>query len=209
MFTAEDKPFVLAILANPAELTAWLVYADWLDEHGNATHAEFLRLMARRGQLQNTDLEWYTVEERLQELRAELDPVWVEIFDRPKIENCGAAFRFQCPKQWENLKVTGDPTVRHCDACDKSVHYCHTLPEAQSHARQGHCVAVQLGVLRYPDDLKPRYPDETFEDAPIAMGDFDADYYPSLPEWATMPAPPTPLTTATAPEPRRPWWKFW
>ena len=28
---------------------------------------------------------------------------------RPKIENCGHAFRFECPKQWENLKVTGDP----------------------------------------------------------------------------------------------------
>ncbi len=190
MFTPEDKAFILKILSNPAELTAWLVYADWLDEHDNTLQAEFLRLMAQRGQLSNTDLEWYTVEDRLQELRAILEPVWVEVFDRPKIENCETAFRFQCPKQWENLKITGDPSVRHCDACDRKVHYCHTLPEAQSHARQGHCVAVQLGVLRYPDDLKPRVREDSEElDEVMALG-------------MMMPYPePEP--------PRRPWWKFW
>ena len=200
MFTAEDISFIRAILANPSELTAWLVYADWLDEHENRAQAEFLRLMARRGQLRNTDVEWYTVEERLEELRTNLKPVWVEVFDRPKVENCNAAFRFQCPKQWENLKVTGEPTVRHCDACDRPVHYCHTLPEAQHHARAGHCVAVQLGVLRYPDDLKPigSGPDDIEADniegagveAPDNIIGFFDPYY-------TPPAPP------------RPWWKFW
>lgn len=187
MFTTEDKGFIRAILANPAELTAWLVYADWLDEHDNPIHAEFLRLMGRRGIFRNTELEYYTVEERLQELRAILDPNWVTVFDRPKIENCEAAFRFVCPKQWENLKVTGiDPTVRHCDACNKKVHYCRTQPEAQAHARQGHCVAVQLGVLRYPDDLKPvREGVEELED--VLMG----------------------MMVDPEPEPRRPWWKFW
>jgi uncharacterized protein (TIGR02996 family) len=188
MFTVEDRAFIRAILANPAELTAWLVYADWLDEHDNPIHAEFLRLMARRGQLRNTDLEYYAVEERLQELRATLDQNWVTTFDRPKIENCEAAFRFVCPKQWEKLKVTGDPAVRHCDACNKKVHYCHTLPEAQSHARQGHCVAVQLGVLRYPDDLKPRQREELDN-----LDDVDV----------------IGLMTDPEPEPRRPWWKFW
>ena len=185
MFTTDDKAFIRAILANPAELTGWLVYADWLDEHDNPAQAEFLRLMARRGQLRNTDPEKYTVEERLRELRAALEPVWVEVFDRPKIENCDAVFRFKCPNLWESLKVTGDPTVRHCAACEKKVHYCHTLPEAQSHARRGNCVAVQLGVLRFPDDLKPRERDE-FEYITLGM--------PALPE----PQPP-----------RRPWWKFW
>jgi uncharacterized protein (TIGR02996 family) len=191
MFAADDWAFIRTILANPAELTAWLVYADWLDEHDNPFHAEFLRLMARRGQLRNTDPEWYTVEERLHELRAVLPRPWVIVFDRSKVENCEAAFRFKCPKQWENLKVTGDPTVRHCDACEKKVYYCDTLPEAQSHARQGHCVAVQLGVLRYPDDLKPRprlEADEVIElDDEMVLG------LMALPE----------------PEPRRPWWQFW
>lgn len=183
MFTAEDRTFIRAILSNPAELTAWLVYADWLDEHDNPLQAEFLRLMARRGQLNNTQPEWYTVEERLQELRGTLERVWVEVFDRPKIENCSQRFQFQCPKQWEQLKVTRDPAVRHCDACGEDVHYCHTLPDAQAHARQGHCVAVQLGVLRYPDDLA-RHEEDEFDHI---VGMF---------------LPPEPA-------PRRPWWKFW
>ena len=187
MFTPEDWAFIRTILSNPAELSAWLVYADWLEEHDNPDHAEFLRVMARRGELQNTQPEWYTVEARLAELRAALAPVWVEVFDRPKIENCqmSPAFRFKCPKQWEALKVTGEPAVRHCDACDENVHYCHTLKEAQAHARQGHCVAVQLGVLRYPDDLKPLKQEETME----LLG-------------LLLPAP-------EPPPPRRPWWKFW
>jgi len=127
MFTTEDRAFIRGILSNPGELSAWLVYADWLDEHDNPFQAEFLRLMARRGQLSNTELEWYTVEARLEELRGTLDAVWVEVFDRPKIENCAPTFKFQCPKQWESLTVTGDPTVRHCGACDKDVYYCHPI----------------------------------------------------------------------------------
>src|SRR4051812_24620084 len=115
MFTVEDKAFIRAILASPGELTAWVVYADWLDEHDNPLHAEYLRLVARRGQLANTESEWYTVEEQLRELRTVLDPKWVGFFDRPAIENCDAAFRFKCPKQWENLKATTDLAVRHCD----------------------------------------------------------------------------------------------
>jgi uncharacterized protein (TIGR02996 family) len=199
MFTVEDKSFIIKILSNPAELTAWLVYADWLDEHGNVEHAEYLRLMARRGQISNTELEYYEVEARLEALRATLDPNWVVVFDRPKIENCDAAFRFRCPKQWESLKITGDPAVRHCDACDKKVHYCRTLPEAQAHARQGDCVAVQLGVLRYPGDLKPP-PEEELEDE-MVMGDFapHIDAFPDGPGLYDEPTPP----------PRRPWWKFW
>ncbi len=196
MFTVEDRAFIRAILSNPGELTAWLVYADWLDEHENALQAEFLRLMARRGQLRNTEPEWYPVEERLQELRAVLEPVWVEVFDRPKIENCQVpvAFKFRCPKQWENLMVTGDPAVRHCAACRENVHYCHMLEDAQSHARQGHCVAVQLGVLRYPGDL-----DTTANAAhEMLMGMFEPTTDEVLAWMAAHPEPP-----------RRPWWKFW
>jgi uncharacterized protein (TIGR02996 family) len=194
MFTPEDRVFIRTILANPAELTAWLVYADWLDEHNNPLHAEFLRLEVRRSQLSNTEVDWYTAEERLKELRAAINPHWVAVFDRPKIENCDAAFRFRCPKQWENLKVTGDPAVRHCDACEKKVFFCRTLPEAQDHARRGNCVAVQLDVLRYPDDLKPRAADVATDllAAEAAQDDLLLG-----------------MLVPGEPEPPPPWWKFW
>ncbi len=43
-FTDEDQVFIRAIMTNPAELTAWLVYADWLDEHDDPLRAGYLRL---------------------------------------------------------------------------------------------------------------------------------------------------------------------
>ena len=190
MFTVEDKAFIRTILADPAELTSWVVYADWLDEHDNPLHAEFLRLEVRRGELRDTDPEWRGVEERLRELRAALNPNWVAFFDRPAIESCDAAFQFQCPKQWENLKLTPDFAVRHCDACEKKVYFCRTLPEAQGHVRQGHCVAVQLDVFRFPGDLQPPAPRAEADDPIMVMG------------LMRLPAPPPPPQ-------RRPWWKFW
>ncbi len=185
MFTVEDRAFIRTILSNPAELSAWLVYADWLDEHDDP-RAEFLRLEVRRGQHLNTDSEWGMVESRLRELRESLEPDWVSIFDRPKIENCEDDFETHCPKQWESLEATADNAVRRCGRCKKFVYYCRTLPEAQNHARQGHRVAIQLGVLRYPDDLSPEETVGTDEEIIARLSE----------ERAML-------------ERRRPWWKFW
>ncbi|HJZ60212.1 MAG TPA: TIGR02996 domain-containing protein [Gemmataceae bacterium] len=38
------EPFLAAICATPDDDTARLVYADWLDEHGDPDRAEFIRL---------------------------------------------------------------------------------------------------------------------------------------------------------------------
>lgn len=189
-FTDEDEPFLRAILSNPGELTAWLVYADWLDEHDDP-RADFIRLEVRRGQLRPTDAEWAHTELRLRELRSRFDPKWLAVFDRPRIENCDEAFAFKCPKQWEQLQATADNAVRYCSGCKKLVYYCDTLDDAQDHARQGHCVAVQLGVRRYPRDLEP----EIAQTAQTMMvGMINADHH----------------RRASQPEPqRRPWWKFW
>jgi uncharacterized protein (TIGR02996 family) len=183
-FTDEDKAFLRAILANPAELTSWLVYADWLDEHDDP-RAEFIRLEVRRLDPNISQTERFGVIGQLEDVRAKLDPDWVAIFDRPRIENCDELFAFKCPKQWEKLQGTDDPLVRHCDACKKNVYYCHDIREAYGHARQGDCVAVALGVLRYPRDLKR-----------------DPDSHEVVTAGIMIPV--------SEPEPpRRPWWKFW
>jgi uncharacterized protein (TIGR02996 family) len=36
-----------AVAASPADDAPRLIYADWLDEHGEADHAEFIRLQVR------------------------------------------------------------------------------------------------------------------------------------------------------------------
>lgn len=172
------------------------MYADYLDEHGNHEHAEFLRLEARRGPSRNTEPAWHAAEERLKELRAALNPNWVAVFDRPPIENCDPAFLFKCPKRWEQLRVLDHPDVRRCDACGQNVHFCHTLADARDHARRGDCVAVRLDVPRRPGDLDPS----------------GAADYELLFDGAVRVTMGIMYRTEPEPEPsapRRPWWKFW
>ncbi|MCI0701325.1 MAG: TIGR02996 domain-containing protein [Planctomycetia bacterium] len=45
---SDEAAFLRAIQANPADSTAKLVYADWLDEHGEQERAEYVRDFARR-----------------------------------------------------------------------------------------------------------------------------------------------------------------
>lgn len=42
---------VRAIIENPEDDSPRLVYADWLDEHGGAARAEFIRLQCELGRL--------------------------------------------------------------------------------------------------------------------------------------------------------------
>lgn len=42
--TTEEQGFLAAIRANPADDTARLVYADWLQENGQEARAEFIRV---------------------------------------------------------------------------------------------------------------------------------------------------------------------
>jgi uncharacterized protein (TIGR02996 family) len=46
---SDEAAFLAALKANPADDTARLVYADWLDEHDEPRKAEYLRLAAELG----------------------------------------------------------------------------------------------------------------------------------------------------------------
>ena len=118
-------------------------------------------------------------------MRPTLDPNWVAIFDRPRIENCDELFASKCSKKWEQLAGTDDPSVRHCPTCGKDVFYCHSLEDASFRALFGDCVAVATGVNRFPGDLPGDWPDAAGPPL-LLLGR------------PTVPHPP-----------RRPWWKFW
>jgi uncharacterized protein (TIGR02996 family) len=51
----EDEAFLRAILEDPADDGVRLIYADWLEEHGQAERAEFLRLQCAR---RDTARQW-------------------------------------------------------------------------------------------------------------------------------------------------------
>ena len=69
----EEAGFISAMLADPADRTVLLVYADWLDER-NDPRGEYLRLLAvaeaERGRL-------VVLRGRLAELHRQLDSAWV------------------------------------------------------------------------------------------------------------------------------------
>jgi uncharacterized protein (TIGR02996 family) len=165
----DDANFLAQLEANPTDDAARLVYADWLEEQGDASsavRAEFLRLTARLATAKTVKSK--TLRKRLQELAAGLDTDWLGVVSRLPIENCqgkreksgggsfriaGVSFEYLCDRRWEDLAPTDDQAVRFCDACQHSVHYCATITEAREHAWERHCIAVDLGVIRRENDL--------------------------------------------------------
>jgi uncharacterized protein (TIGR02996 family) len=79
----EDAAFIKTILASPADDAARLIYADWLEERGDA-RGEYLRvelqLASTRSQRKARSLR-----KRLQELRAVIKPAWLATFDQPGV----------------------------------------------------------------------------------------------------------------------------
>src|SRR5262245_33019739 len=162
----DEDDFLRKLLENPADVTR-LVYADWLDERGDEqskTKSLFLRLTARlTAEAGNTELA-----AELQQLATELNKEWLAVVSRLKVENCpvakakddsdealhGIRFKTVCDRRWDELTATDDDAVRFCEGCQKHVYYCDTIRDARSHAFAGHCVAVNLGVIRREGDLE-------------------------------------------------------
>ena len=167
----DEDDFLRALSQNPSDDALRMIYADWLDELGDEESrkkAQFLRVTVRlMGPIQRVG--WRSARRKeLHELAQSLPGAWLAVVGRLRIENCeraavreglarqGFVFNVVCDKRWDELTATDAPTVRHCDACDRSVHYCDTIDEARTHARRGECVAVNLGVIRQPRDLEKR-----------------------------------------------------
>jgi uncharacterized protein (TIGR02996 family) len=53
--TQHDAAFLEAIADNPDDDTPRLVYADWLDDHGDAHRAEFIRVQCELARLPAED----------------------------------------------------------------------------------------------------------------------------------------------------------
>jgi uncharacterized protein (TIGR02996 family) len=152
-FTAEDKAFLRAILENPQDATARLVYADWLDDHSDP-RGTYLRVeMDLQAQTDPQCDRAVALCEWLANLKRDIDPFWLACFDRPPIEGCEQRFSFLCPRKWEQLQTTDVAEIRYCTGCQQNVYYCNTIQEAQEHARCGECVAISLTVLRKPEDV--------------------------------------------------------
>jgi uncharacterized protein (TIGR02996 family) len=68
--------FLEDIRRNPDDDTPRLIFADWLDENGDAARAEFIRLQCRLAQLAEDDPERAALERREEELLSAHEQVW-------------------------------------------------------------------------------------------------------------------------------------
>jgi len=144
--------FLGAIAAHPDDETYRLVFADWLEDHGD-WRAEFLRLDCTLRALPADQPGPLDLQTRWLELRSRLSPSWLTVLGRSVLENCENRFLYQCPERWDQLAPTKVATVRFCWACRERVYYCSTIQEAKEHAGQGHCVAVDEGLACSPGDV--------------------------------------------------------
>jgi uncharacterized protein (TIGR02996 family) len=150
----EEAGFLSVILQTPADETARLVYADWLDEQGEpnkAAKAEFIRLELHVLQEDNPDSD--DISQKLQQLAAGIDPAWLAHVSRPRIEACNARLMRPCPGRWDLLTPVGTPKLRFCDYCEKSVHFCDTREEARDHISRGNTIAISPAVACPPASL--------------------------------------------------------
>lgn len=152
LLSDEERGFLHGILLNPAELTGWNAYADWLRERDDP-RAEYLDLELRRLTLPESDPRRTPIRLRMDELRPSIDPDWIAVFDRAPVENCAPAFNHKCPRRWEKLQATDRPRVRNCGVCEKSVTYCHDVADAREHVQLGECVVLLSSLPRAPLDL--------------------------------------------------------
>lgn len=165
----DEDGFLNKLLENPTDDTVRLVYADWLDERGDdesKMKSQFLRLTVQLLETERPNNPHADRRKEMQPLAAKLPTDWLAVVSRLKVEQCpakiaewdekthtGLRFEFVCDKHWDEMTPTEGDAVRHCEQCKKDVHYCDTLSVARRHAEQGHCIAIDLGVIRRQNDL--------------------------------------------------------
>jgi uncharacterized protein (TIGR02996 family) len=172
----DENTFLSALRSSPADDTARLVYADWLEEHGDAEaqlKAEYLRLECRVGGLPEDDPNRADLVLQLRDLALRLPMQWKTVVAKTPLENCGLSWKFACPQRWDRLRETGLPYVRHCPACNQNVYFCATIEEARDRAAGGACLALDLRIRRKAGDLDVDV-DEEDEDA-VAFGLLEED----------------------------------
>src|SRR5947209_2285796 len=73
----EEQALLTAIVAQPDEDTPRLVYADWIEEHGQPERAEFIRLQIQEANLADGAPEREKVAERRRALEKAHEDEWV------------------------------------------------------------------------------------------------------------------------------------
>ena len=112
---SDDRAFLNSLLAMPDDAAPWLVYADWLDERGDA-RGEYIRLV--QGLATKPDA---AIRKRLNAVRPTLPRDWLAVVEQPKLLRANPT---PYETEWSGVGL-GD--VRLADGTYKASEY-QTLP---------------------------------------------------------------------------------
>ena len=101
-------PFLRAIAAAPDDDLPRLVYADWLDEHGDPDRAEFIRAQCELARLPDDDPRRPGLEDREHDLLAEYEPAWLAGGGRFREWEFRRGFVDRVTGGWSSLLKVGD-----------------------------------------------------------------------------------------------------
>lgn len=82
---ADDSTFLKQLSEQPDDRATLLVYADWLDDHGAADRAEFLRLQQRALSLRHRQKGFSETSRLLLRLGKKLERDWLAVVSRPRL----------------------------------------------------------------------------------------------------------------------------
>ena len=149
---SDEDGFLRAIVADPGNVALRLIYADWLEERGDADadhRAEYLRAECALDALPARNRRRRRLQARLRELRPLVGADWWRQLDWSRVEFC-VEFQFRCPQRWDKLSPTNNAAVRQCQSCQQKVYYCRSVGEAHRRADAGQCVAIDSRLARLP-----------------------------------------------------------
>lgn len=150
MRDVDEAPFVRVLLGGTSEMLDVPAYLAVLRTK-DPLRAEYLELVTTHAGHHDP-----RARARIGELRDRIDSFWQRAIEPHWLLGCGemreqtkrVRFSYECPRTWAELAPTADPDVRACDGCGETVHRCHTMAEAETHALAGHCISVTSVVSR-------------------------------------------------------------
>ncbi len=77
----QEAAFLQAMRDNPNDDLTRLVYADWLEEQGDA-RGRYLRVEVELARIAEDDARYAELEAGLVELRADVEPDWLEVAEK-------------------------------------------------------------------------------------------------------------------------------
>jgi uncharacterized protein (TIGR02996 family) len=122
---SDEAAFLTAIKADPTDRSLWLVFADWLEDQGDA-RCEYLRadceLQRLLGAVSLDEKQVRVARSRLKKLAPGLDAAWIALLDalRPEILRCKGCKKLLTVKEAIDINprnYTRMKSTRYCRLC--------------------------------------------------------------------------------------------